>query len=204
MDEVWKKVKDYKYFEVSDFGRVREVLTKKIIPQMDNGNGYQKVTIPTNTIAKANNQNNINYYYDEYGNRLKGRGEYVHRLVALAFIPNPDNKPQVDHINTDKADNRLENLRWVTNGENTLNPVSMAKRKATYSTQGYKDKMHTALSGEKNGANTHPEKNIFINNNPSYKGMTAHNKGLHWYNNGIINIQAKECPEGYVLGRLKE
>ena len=45
----------------------------------------------------------------------------VHRLVAQAFIPNPDNKPEVDHINQDRSDNRLENLRWVTALENGQN-----------------------------------------------------------------------------------
>ena len=45
----------------------------------------------------------------------------VHRLVAQAFIPNPDNKPEVDHINNNPHDNRLENLRWVTKSENGQN-----------------------------------------------------------------------------------
>ncbi len=45
----------------------------------------------------------------------------IHRLVALHYIPNPDNKPCVDHINRIKKDNRVENLRWVTNSENNIN-----------------------------------------------------------------------------------
>ena len=47
----------------------------------------------------------------------------IHRLLAQYFIPNPENKPQVDHINRIRTDNRIDNLRWVTISENLLNKV---------------------------------------------------------------------------------
>lgn len=51
-----------------------------------------------------------------------GKGRFLlHRLLALHYIPNPDNKPFIDHINRDRKDNRLENLRWVTALENGQN-----------------------------------------------------------------------------------
>lgn len=53
----------------------------------------------------------------------------IHRLVAEAFIPNVDNKPYIDHINTVTSDNRVNNLRWVTASENSQNPITKQRRR---------------------------------------------------------------------------
>lgn len=68
------------------------------------GYGYKQVFL-----------SNVNYKYKMWK---------VHRLVALAFIPNTDNKPQIDHINGDKTNNSVKNLRWVTCKENINNPLT--------------------------------------------------------------------------------
>ena len=70
--------------------------------------------------------------------------KYVHRLVAEAFIPNPENKPEINHKNGIKTDNRVENLEWVTHSENAIHMYRILKR-------------------------THPMKNKFGKNNPSSK-----------------------------------
>lgn len=74
------------------------------------------VVISKRTRKRLSPNNNGNGYYQvQFGD---GKNRYVHRLVAMAFIPNPDNKPQVDHIDGNKGNNAAENLRWVTVSEN--------------------------------------------------------------------------------------
>lgn len=78
---------------------------------------------------------NANGYLRVY---IKHRGYAVHRLVALTHVPNPDNKPEIDHIDGNPMNCHADNLRWVTHQENMINPVSLTRisesgRRKTYS-----------------------------------------------------------------------
>lgn len=118
--EEWRPIKGYEgYYEVSNLGRVRSLdryvthsrnpafksLRKGVIKTLgDNGNGYK--------IASCSKQ----------GKHTR-RSEKVHRLVAAAFIPNPECKKQVNHKNGIKSDNRVENLEWCTSRENVRHAI---------------------------------------------------------------------------------
>ena len=70
-------------------------------------------------------KNHRGYPMVQLYNSGKTKRYTVHRLVAMAFIPNPEGKPEVDHVNTIRDDNRPDNLRWVTRKENCNNPLSL-------------------------------------------------------------------------------
>lgn len=81
----------------------------------------------------------------------------VARLVAIAFIPNPDNKPEIDHINTIKTDNRVSNLRWATSYENAHNSITekrvqdaRSKQIGKHFSDETKRKISENMKGEKN------------------------------------------------------
>lgn len=94
---LWKKIEERPNYSVSTNGDVRNDKTGRILKPHKKAEGYLQVELGHLTSPL-----------------------YVHRLVAKAFIPNPQNKPQVDHINGNKEDNRVENLRWVTVSENVM------------------------------------------------------------------------------------
>lgn len=111
MEEIWKTIENNPNYEISNMGNVRSV---DRFVNCNGGVAFKKGKILKNYLSKRG------YYVVN----LSIKQYKVHRLVAEAFIPNPDNKPQIDHINTDKTDNRVENLRWVTNKENMNNPIT--------------------------------------------------------------------------------
>lgn len=97
-------------YKVSSYGRVRKQLpdgSYKILYSVDNGKGYFAVSI---------------------GHQK----QYLHRLVAMAYVPNPDNLPEIDHINDKRWDNRASNLRWITHQQNLTKSSTKAKRRVFY------------------------------------------------------------------------
>ena len=72
------------------------------------------------------------YYYIVLSKNNKQKTFKLHRLIALTFIPNTDNKPCIDHINRNKQDNRIENLRWAIKSENRRNTKCLSKSGLQY------------------------------------------------------------------------
>ena len=112
MEEIWKDVKGYEgRYKISSLGRV--LSTGNYI----DGRKYKPKYVST--------RNDVGGYVTVglYKGRI-GKTYKVHRLVAEAFIPNPNTLPYVDHINTKRKDNRVENLRWVSHVENCNNELT--------------------------------------------------------------------------------
>lgn len=97
-EEQWLPLKDYPRYSVSDKGSIKNNVFDKILNPIITKAGYRRIQLP-------NFEN-------------KRKNVYIHRLVAITFIPNPENKPQVNHKNGKKLDNRVINLEWVTRDEN--------------------------------------------------------------------------------------
>ena len=111
MNEIWKDVKGYEgLYQVSNLGNVKSL--KRVVPHKMTGSR----TIPEKILKLISDGSG--YLYVSLSKDGKKKNPKVHRLVAESFIPNPDNLPQVNHIDEDKSNNRVDNLEWVTSLDN--------------------------------------------------------------------------------------
>ena len=125
-NEEWKDISEFEGYEVSNFGNIRSidrtcggrpgVIKGKLLKSFINRRGYLEVNLFENS---------------------KSTSKIIHRLVAKAFIPNLENKPQVNHIDGCKLNNRVDNLEWMSNSENQLHAYSLG--------------LQPTRAGEKNG-----------------------------------------------------
>ena len=144
--ELWEPIKGMEhYYKVSNLGRIKSL---KRIKRQWNGYKYIEYEIP----EKIRKPRIFNGYYmvnlTVDGVRYQ---KWIHRLVAEAFIPNPDNLPEVDHKNGRKLDNRANNLRWVTKEDNLryMNNRRKDKKTREIETQFGKNNITTKNSSRK-------------------------------------------------------
>lgn len=129
VEETFVPVKDYEgFYEVSNLGRVRSLYRvdcrgqkrkSQIIKQV-RILGYHKVSLSKDRIEKQH---------------------FVHRLVAIAFIPNTHNKPQVNHIDGNKSNNKLSNLEWCSSLENINHAINTSLRESGIGTSNPSSKL---------------------------------------------------------------
>ena len=107
--EVFKTIPGYPNYRVSSWGRVQNILTGQFLKPHPTAKGYLRIDL-----------------WDGHGNKQHMR---IHRLVAVAFVGNPFNKPQINHIDGNKRNNSYTNLEWVTDSENKAKRKELMRMK---------------------------------------------------------------------------
>ena len=143
--EIWKDIKGYDvHYQISNFGRVKSFKSNKILKSKIGSSGYLQIVLCKNCTRK---------------------NQLIHRLIALYFIPNPDNKPCTNHKNGIKTDNRLENLEWATYSENTIHSFKNGLQKPTKSIDAHFAKINHKIARE--------IRKLYATNNYSYAKIAS-------------------------------
>lgn len=129
--EIWQDIPDYLgLYKVSNFGRVQSLA--RYVPRKNGQMGF----VPERELKPGTDRHGYkNVVLSKNGTH---KTFTIHKLVALAFIPNPEQLPEIDHKDGTRTNNRVENLQWVTRKQNANNPISkyryseMAKARKPY------------------------------------------------------------------------
>ena len=179
MNEEWRDVVGFEgLYKISNLGVVKSVqrlslqnhiIYEKIIKPHPNNSGYLDVSL----------------YKD--GKRIHKK---IHRMVAEAFIPNPNNLPEVDHIDADKNNNCVDNLHWVTHSENHLNPLTVKLKseinKGKIISEERRQKISKRINVFKDG--------ILLHTFNSYKDLDVNSKKL--FGVTLWNVYARKVING--------
>ena len=131
--EIWKDVKGYEgSYQVSNLGRVKGLA--RIVPHGRCGTCSIKEKVLTP------GEHRQGYLMAFLARDRKRKRIYVHRLVAIAFLSNPFNKPTVNHKDGDKSNNKSTNLEWATRSENTIHAYATGLKKPIKNAEHYRSK----------------------------------------------------------------
>lgn len=125
--EIFKDIEGFEgYYQISNLGRIKALRRKVKSPIRHNKYVYKKERIRYAT------KNSLGYYNLKLYKKGIKRGFPLHRLLAIAFIPNPENKPFINHIDGNPSNNKIENLEWCTQSENIQHAYNIGRKKASW------------------------------------------------------------------------
>jgi len=168
--EIWKEIKGYEgLYEVSNYGRVKNA-NGLILKPGDNGRGYMFVNLKHTGLSKS---------------------FYVHRLVCIHFLENPNNKPDVNHKDCNKSNNHVDNLEWVTKEEN----MRHASNNGLLYTSEYQ-KMRTSIANRGES-----QKNSKLTEDDVLEIRRLHSEGLTHKQIAMEIGKVKRQCIGYIVNR---
>lgn len=177
--EEWRDIEGYEGYQISNEGRVRSL--DRVITQKTRWNNHITYIVKGKILKGGHFSNG--YLFVALGR--KSKHFLIHRLVAESFIPNPENKPCVDHINGNRKDNRVENLRWCDHKENSNFSIAKNRMKKAQATKTvYQYTLDGKLIKKYNSLNDAARENNYQISNIwsccSHYGRVKTYKGYRW------------------------